>query len=427
MSNRRRQLRQAEREAALRAAAETANALAKSAIASIQQGETPSQQEANDNKNKGWKFFGMNTEQWITAAAVGGCSIIYNRVSPSAYSVYFAVTTISIWLCWVTWKSWWFSRFCIWTICLVALFSTHKFVSVINPTDPILTVDVVPNHLLKDPFGNSFILENHGPGSIYHVSHAAWWNDPNGRGKRMFHGFEMTNELAELRPSVKQQLFIDPDNIHAPISPFTRLDIAVRYALENLKKRTNYYQFRAVPTDNGCSWVPYGEGDPMENALKRIPQFPPATRASDTNPVIEMRFISLLETNNDSYPDSRVELKISLENTGGVSAEHITGEWAIVGVGKDDIVRLFTKKSDIGLKERRLDPGAVSSNACNFSHEMTNFYGGILCGSNLLVGKLHYQSGGGRKFEKGFQIGEENGHLEIKAVDEKMTDFDTFR
>src|SRR6201999_1300071 len=57
---------------------------------------------------------------------------------------------------------------------------------------PVITVEVGPNVFPENPFKTAFILENHGPGSIYKIQHLAWWNDKNGPGKRMFFTFGMT-------------------------------------------------------------------------------------------------------------------------------------------------------------------------------------------------------------------------------------------
>jgi hypothetical protein len=398
MSNRRKQMRQAAKEAALRASVETANALARAVIADVRQSQDPSNRNPDAEQSAGWKFLGFTPAQLITFVALAGFSALTNYISGNPRILYFSVFTFFIWLGWVFLKSKWM-RIALIVACIIAEFVTHIFVSLkLVSIIPEISVDTVAPPLApKDPFGIRFVLESHSPDKIYDLSFDAWWNDhdPKNPGRRSIFVIGMTDEVAELGPFMKFNLRIWPKYVHPPMSGYTTMTIAPRFTTKESKRITNYFRFKSDRTSDGdYIWLPQGPGEPLEQLAQRINKmFPGPKMPQECVPFIDVKIISI--STNGIGNSNAVGITFTDQNIGGATANNIDFQWFFTKALNDGGLAILQFTNGSHDPFETVVPGATETNRGSI-HFPTNIPAGsvyeqLMSGDLFILGDIRFR------------------------------------
>lgn len=371
----------------------------------------------------GTGVFGLLANMWFsTGHKASGVIFTYIAIILGLLAIVFAVT-------W-NWPKWSKRTWALYSVLAgMLLIATASWSIVIwtgpktNPSvEPIITVDPGPKLLTGDPFPALFILENHGPGTIYHIQHSAWWNDPNGPGKRMLFAFGMTDEVATLAPFVKQELLVNPSYVSPTMGSLTRMDIQVTYTDVPKKsdEKTNIFQFRLSNVRGNYTWIPFGEGEPIEKAIARTTNIPGPQSLIETNPFIKLSLISFTRLNPKS--EEALEMEFAVQNTGGKSAKNMRFEWAAIRADNGLVLMVTPQGNQLEFNKQLLVPGATITNDCYFSNhsngpDVYGLYDGALSNGVFWLGKFHYEDNSGQLFEKAFRIIRTNNEFTLQYHD----------
>jgi hypothetical protein len=291
--------------------------------------------------------------------------------------------------------------------------------------NPIITLHAMPNFDPTIPFITSPVLENEGPGTIYHVKWRAWLNDTNTAAWRIIFTNSNTPEIPHLAPRKPQTIEIQPGIAPPVIGPSTFLNVDIIYTPEGWSHETNtLFRFKvALGTDGKYAFIEEGDGETLDEVKAEISRRP--LHFIDVVPLLDVRILSIedISATNSHYP---LAITYSWKNVSGMPVTQVYITWAAWTAPDSEIMKIMTWEVETNEPyfNQLLIPGQWRWERRIYTSgpfdEFRNLYGGIMSGKLMLTCMiLEIDQNGGKWWtlvaaiptSNGFQMMYEGPHM----------------